>query len=91
MDGNIILDRIYSLGEYIRMKLDAYITQNRLTECEVARRASCSQSTINKVRNGIGNPTFDLLRRISEATGGEFQPADFTPTQSGVSKSGEAA
>ena len=59
------------------MKLDTYILENDVTEAELARAASCSQSAVNKVRNGVGNPTFDLLRRISEATGGMFQPADF--------------
>lgn len=61
------------------MKLADYITAAKVTEAEIARRARCSQSTVNKVRNGTGNPTFDLLRRISEATEGQFQPADFEP------------
>jgi transcriptional regulator with XRE-family HTH domain len=59
------------------MKLDTYILENDVTEAELARVAGCSQSAVNKVRNGVGNPTFDLLRRISEATGGMFKPADF--------------
>jgi transcriptional regulator with XRE-family HTH domain len=68
---------IYSLCEYRDMKLDDYIRQNDVTEAEIARRAGCSQSTVNKVRNGVGNPTISLLNRISEATGGAFTPSDF--------------
>lgn len=61
------------------MKLDEYIRSNQVTEAALADAADCSQSTVNKVRNGLGNPTFDLLRRISEATGGAFTPSDFDP------------
>lgn len=61
------------------MTLDDYITETGTTEAEIAAVAGCSQSTINKVRNGVGNPTFGLLKRISAATGGVFQPGDFTP------------
>ncbi|MDR3464189.1 MAG: helix-turn-helix domain-containing protein [Beijerinckiaceae bacterium] len=62
------------------MDLDAYIRSSDATEADIARHAGCSQSSVNKVRNGVGNPTFDLLRRISEATGGAFTPADFQPS-----------
>ena len=64
------------------MKLDEYIRTNDVTEAEIAARASCSQGTVNKIRNGVGNPTFDLLQRISEATGGAFTPNDFLPSVS---------
>jgi transcriptional regulator with XRE-family HTH domain len=59
------------------MTLDSFITKHGMTEAEIASKAGCSQSTINKVRNGVGNPTFDLLMRISRATGGKFQVSDF--------------
>ena len=61
------------------MKLDTYIRSHDVTEAEIARRAECSQGTVNKIRNGLGNPTFDLLRRISEATDGQFTPGEFEP------------
>lgn len=63
------------------MKLDVYIRSSDATEASIAERAGCSQSTVNKVRNGLGNPTFDLLRRISAATDGAFLPADFEPRE----------
>lgn len=61
------------------MKLDTYLTHSGKTEKDIAENAGCSQSAVNKIRNGIGNPTFDLLRRISEATDGAFLPNDFHP------------
>ena len=61
------------------MDLDTYIRSSGKTEAEIAKAADCSQSSVNKVRNGVGNPTFDLLRRISSATDGAFSPADFVP------------
>lgn len=61
------------------MKLDSYIVEHGLTEAIIAARAECSQSAVNKVRNGVGNPTFDLLRRISMATDWAFEPNDFLP------------
>lgn len=64
-----------------RMKLDAYIRLTGETEEEIARKAHCTQSTVNKVRNGKINPTHDLLRRISAATEGAFTPNDFEPIQ----------
>lgn len=78
----------YSACEYHVMKLDAYIRSNDVTEMKIAELAGCSQSTVNKVRNGLGNPTFALLIRISKATNGEFQPADFEPKSA---QAGEAA
>ncbi|MBV8661478.1 MAG: helix-turn-helix transcriptional regulator [Hyphomicrobiales bacterium] len=77
----LFLTRLILYENVVRMKLDAYLRSNRLTEAELAQRAGCSQSTVNKVRNGLGNPTFDLLRRISEATGGEFSVADVEPVR----------
>lgn len=62
------------------MKLDDYISKTGVTEAAIAAAAGCSQSTVNKIRNGVGNPTFGLLARISEATCGAFKPSDFTPS-----------
>lgn len=64
------------------MTLDEYIRSTGTTEAAIAAAAGCSQGSVNKVRNGIINPTFDLLRRISEATGGQFKPGDFEPKSS---------
>jgi transcriptional regulator with XRE-family HTH domain len=63
------------------MKLDTYIRTHDVTEAKLAEKAGCSQGTINKVRNGFGNWTFDILRRISEATDGEFTPGEFEPAR----------
>lgn len=64
------------------MKLDTYITTTGETESAIAARAGCSQSTVNKIRRGVGNPSFDLLRRICDATNGIVTPNDFLPPPS---------
>ena len=61
------------------MNLNDFIKQNDITEVEIAKLAGCSQSTVNKVRRGIGNWTINLLVRISEATGGAVTLEDFHP------------
>jgi transcriptional regulator with XRE-family HTH domain len=61
------------------MTLEEYIQTHRVTEGAIAAKAKCTQGTVNRVRHGMGNPTFDLLRRISEATGGKFTPGEFEP------------
>ncbi len=61
------------------MKLDRYLVEHDVTEAALAELAGCSQSTVNKIRRGVGNPTFDLLLRISRATNGRFHPGDFEP------------
>ena len=74
-----MLDMVLTMRDINAMKLDAYIRTNNVTEVELAEKAGCSQPAINRVRNNQGNPTFDLLRRISRATGGVFTPSDFDP------------
>ena len=59
------------------MKLDTYIKSKGETEVAIAQRARCSQSAVNKVRRGAGNPSLGLLRRIYEATDGAVTPNDF--------------
>lgn len=61
------------------MTLDEFIRSTGTTETAIAALAGCSQATVNRVRNGSVNPTFDVLRRISEATGGQFTPGEYEP------------
>lgn len=64
------------------MDLDTYIRSRGITEADIALRAGCSQASVNRIRNGEGNPTFHLLCKISEATDGEFTPGEFAPKES---------
>lgn len=52
------------------MKLDLYIRLSGKTEAQIAKKAKTTQATVNRVRNGIGNWTIDLLQRICAATDG---------------------
>ena len=71
-----MLDPTYSISDYMVMKLDAYLSEKRVTEMKLAALAGCSQSTISKIRRGNANPTADMLRRICIATGGLVTVAD---------------
>jgi len=59
------------------MTLAEYLVEMKTTEAEIARRAMLSQPTVNRVRNGVGNPSFDVLRRIQRATEDRVTPNDF--------------
>lgn len=65
------------------MTLNEFIKKYNVTEVEIARRARCSQSTVNKVRRGVGNWTIDLLARISAATEGMVAVEDFLTEKAG--------
>ena len=75
-----MIDMTYSISDYMVMKLDAYLSEKRVTEAELAVRAGCSQSTISKIRRGNANPTVGMLRRICTATDGLVTPDDLLST-----------
>ncbi len=72
-----MLDRNYSFTEYFGMTLAEYLAETGVTEAELARTTGLSQPTINRIRNGVGNPTADVLRRIEQATQGSVPAAAF--------------
>lgn len=55
-------------------KLSVFMRENNLTEAELGRRTGISQSTINRIRNGVGNHTVSVLRRVAAATDGMVTP-----------------
>jgi DNA-binding Xre family transcriptional regulator len=59
------------------MKLKAFLEMTGTTETALARRARCAQASINRVKNGQGNWSFDLLERICAATNGAVTMSDF--------------
>jgi transcriptional regulator with XRE-family HTH domain len=56
--------------------LSAYSKRAGKSIREIAESAGCSRMTLYRVMKG-DNATVDLLRRISDATGGEVKVADF--------------
>lgn len=56
---------------------------HHLTQKEIAARCGTTQSAISRLERMRGKPTYELLRRISEAAGGELfitPMSDFTIT-----------
>lgn len=46
---------------------------------EIAKDAGCSRMTLYRLVRGEQNATIDLLKRVSDATGGAVTAADFLP------------
>jgi len=57
--------------------LRRYRARNSLSLSDVAKLAHTSAATVSRVETGGQAPSFDLIRRICAATGGEVQPNDF--------------
>lgn len=50
--------------------LDRYLTEREMTNAVFGRLVGASEATISRLRNGKQAPSYALVRRISEATGG---------------------
>lgn len=58
----------------------AYAERSGVTVTAIAEKAGCSRMTLYRLVNGEQNATIDLLRRVSEATGGEVPVEAFLAT-----------
>jgi transcriptional regulator with XRE-family HTH domain len=45
---------------------------NKLTQAEIAKKCATTQSAISRLERMKGKPTYELLRRLSDAVGGEL-------------------
>jgi DNA-binding transcriptional regulator YdaS (Cro superfamily) len=72
-------------------KLAEFMKRSGITESEMAKRANCSQPTINKIKNGTSSPSFELIKEIHRATGGEVTPNDFLVIREKVDSSDSVA
>lgn len=59
--------------------LDLYLTERGLTNAVFGRSVGASEATISRLRNGKQAPSYALVRRIREATGGAVTADDFLP------------
>ena len=62
------------------MTLDQYMSARDLRDHDLALKVGVDRSYLSKIRRGLVNPTWQVICRICEATGGEVQPNDFLPT-----------
>ena len=63
------------------MTLSDYMEKKQMTEAQMAALVGCSQSTINRIKNGRFAPGLDLMMRVRVATRGKVTPNDFAETQ----------
>lgn len=59
------------------MKLDHWMTKNKIRDGVFAAQIGTSQATISRVRRGIHRPSWQLMDDIYEASGGKVKPNDF--------------
>lgn len=58
------------------MTLDAYLSQQAITETSFAETLGVQQSTVNRMRKGAV-PTPSVMEKVFAATGGAVTPNDF--------------
>lgn len=58
------------------MKLKEYLTKNRITRDEFAEIAGVAISTVSNYCSGRARPTFDISKRIEQATKGKVKMKD---------------
>ena len=59
------------------MTLDQYMSEQGLSDAEVAALVECDRSRINRLRRGKELPSLRLAVRIQNMTKGTVMPADF--------------
>lgn len=60
----------------MRMKLETYLREKKLTDAAFAVEVSSSQSQISRIRRGVSSPSWDLADRIAKATKGKVTAND---------------
>lgn len=61
----------------MRMKLSEWLKSSEMRACDLARAVGTTEATISRLKHGNSQPSIDLARRISEATGGAVTANDF--------------
>lgn len=59
------------------MKLETYLTKNKIKPAAFAATLEVAPSTITRIIRGERTPRIDLIAKIQTATGGEVTASDF--------------
>ncbi len=59
------------------MTLDQYLSKNDLSSAQFGDQVGASRSQISRIRRGVSRPSWDMVARIAEATGGKVTADDF--------------
>lgn len=65
----------------MRMTLDEFLSKSPLTEEAFGALIGCSQSQVNRLRNGKSQPSSERIARIRTATKGKVDFSDFYPLE----------
>ena len=63
------------------MTLIDYLRDKNLTDAKFAESAGLSQSQISRLKRGIGRPSFEAMKSITDATGGMVRGSDWFPKE----------
>ena len=66
------------------MKLSDWLKSSDKRACDLARAVGTTEATISRLKHGHSQPSFDLARRIAEATGGAVTANDFMEGKSPI-------
>ena len=69
------------------MTLSDWLKSSDMRACDLAKAVGTTEATISRLKNGRSQPSFDLARRIAEATGGAVTANDFMEGKSPVEPS----
>lgn len=65
------------MWQALRMKLETYLTENKIKPSAFAAEIGVSPSTITRILNGERSPGLPLVMLIKERTSGAVTPEDF--------------
>jgi len=59
------------------MQLQAYLTDNQISDADFAALIGLDRSSVNRIRNGKQTPSAEIMRTIAEKTRGAVTANDF--------------
>ena len=59
------------------MKLPLYLEAKQLTDEQFGAMIGRDRSNVHRLRTGAAKPTFDVIQRVLEVTGGVVAPNDW--------------
>lgn len=74
---NFLLIRTVHLLYNPFMKVADYMAENGLKDDDLAALVGRNRATINRIRRGVGRPSFGLIKKLIEVTDGAVTANDF--------------
>lgn len=68
----------------VRMKLDQWMTENGVSDLDLAARVGRDRTVISKLRKGQIGPSIEVLGAITRLSDGQVTVEDFLPSRRGT-------